>query len=372
MNENQSTTQPVFKEEVKIDLVETVLIIWEHRKWIAKCCSFSLLIGLVIVFSIPKEYVSTVMIAPEIAENKGGGLSSIASLAGFNLNSSLGVDAIYPDIYPNIVKSTPFITGLFNVPVKIEKAGVDTTLYSYLYDYQRVPWWSVIITVPKKTLIWCVSAFREEQSLTDDQDPMTLTKDENNIAQNLSERISIQVDKNIGLISLSVRMQDAKISAAIVDTVINELQEYITKYRTNKARQDFIFQQKLYLKKKKEYEIAQSNYTKFVDANNNIVLMSYKAEQIRLEQEMNLAYQVYSSVAQQLQLAEAKVQEITPVYSVVEPAIVPIYASMPNKPFILAGIFLLTFMGCSFWIIFGKGIIDNIKQKKKYLISTKD
>lgn len=371
MNENQNTTDPAFKEDVNIDLVETILIIWKHRKWVAKYCGFSLLIGLVIVFSIPKEYISTATIAPETTQNKGGGLSSIAAMAGFNLNSSSSIDAISPDIYPNIVKSTPFITGLFNVPVKIDRVGVDTTLYSYLYDFQRVPWWNVIITAPKKTLLWCINVFREEQNLTNDHNSFTLTIDENTIAQNLSERIAIQVDKNTGLIYLSVRMQDAKISAAIADTLINNLQEYITKYRTNKARQDFIFQQELYLRKKKEYEIAQSNYTKFVDTNNNIILMSYKAEQIRLEQEMNLAYQVYSSVAQQLQLAEAKVQEITPVYSIVEPAIVPIYASKPNKPLILAGIFLLTFMSCSFWIVFGKGMLTNIKQKKKHLISVK-
>ena len=58
---------------------------------------------------------------------------------------------------------------------------------------------------------------------------------------------------------------------------------------------------------------------------------SYRAEQVRLENEMNLAYQVYTSVAQQLQIAEAKVQEITPVYTIVEPATIPVKASKPSK-----------------------------------------
>lgn len=370
MNENQNTAQSVFKEEVKIDLVETVFIIWKHRKWIAKCCGSSLLIGLIIAFSIPKEYVSTAIMVPEASENKGGGLSSIATMAGFNVNSSLGADAICPDIYPNIVKSTPFITGVFNVPVKIGKEAIDTTLYSYLYDYQRVPWWSTIVALPQNALLWCISAFCDKQDLIDERNLMSLTKDENCVAQDLSERITIQIDKNTGLISLSVRMQNPKIAAAITNIVIDNLQEYITKYRTNKARQDFAFQEKLYLRKKKEYEMAQSNYSKFADANKNIILMSYKAEQIRLEHEMNLAYQVYSSVVQQLQFAEAKVQEITPVYSIIEPAIVPIYASKPNKPLILAGALFLTFVGCSLWIILGKEIVDNMGQKKKHMNST--
>ena len=109
------------------------------------------------------------------------------------------------------------------------------------------------------------------------------------------------------------------------------LQNYVTNYRTNKARQDFGFQKGLFERKKKEYEIAQENYAKFSDANKNIILQSYRAEQVRLENEMNLAYQVYTSVAQQLQIAEAKVQEITPVYTIVEPATIPVKASKPSK-----------------------------------------
>lgn len=46
---------------------------------------------------------------------------------------------------------------------------------------------------------------------------------------------------------------------------------------------------------------------------------------------MNLAYQVYTQVSQQLQMARAKVQEITPVYTVVQPATVPLKPAKPNK-----------------------------------------
>ena len=42
---------------------------------------------------------------------------------------------------------------------------------------------------------------------------------------------------------------------------------------------------------------------------------------------MSLAYQVYSQVASQLQVARAKVQEEKPVFAVVEPAVVPLNPS---------------------------------------------
>ena len=90
---------------------------------------------------------------------------------------------------------------------------------------------------------------------------------------------------------------------------------------------------------------------------------SYRAEQVRLENEMNLAYQVYTSVAQQLQIAEAKVQEITPVYTIVEPATIPVKASKPSKAMILIGVIFLTGMGCIGWILMGKDLLYGMRKK---------
>ena len=63
-------------------------------------------------------------------------------------------DAIYPDLYPDIVSSTPFITDLFNIPVKDLEGKIDTTLYCYLDEHLRSPWWSVVTSAPFKTLGW--------------------------------------------------------------------------------------------------------------------------------------------------------------------------------------------------------------------------
>ena len=194
-------------------------------------------------------------------------------------------------------------------------------------------------------------------------DPFHLTVRESSIAKLLSNSISVSVDKKTGLTTLSVTMQDARIAACLTDSVMCRLQNYVTNYRTNKARQDFEFQKGLFERKKKEYEIAQGNYAKFADANKNIILQSYRAEQVRLENEMNLAYQVYTSVAQQLQMAEAKVQEITPVYTVVEPATIPIRASKPKKVILLIGIVCMVGAVCVGWILFIKNVVAEIRKK---------
>ncbi len=367
MNENiqNKSPHPQEQEEQEIDLLELALKIWAERKFVLKTCGYAALVGLVIAFSIPKEYTATATIAPEMSDGKSsGGLSSLAAMAGISMNASSGADAIYPDLYPDIVSSTPFITGLFNVPVQDLKQETDTTLYCYLDEHQREPWWSMITSAPFKALGWVVSLLKEDEENRDSVlDPFHLTKDEADVVQALSKRISVSVDKKTGLTTLSVTMQDARIAACMTDTVMQRLQSYITQYRTNKARQDFQFQQLLFERKKQEYERAQEEYAKFADANKNIILLSYRAEQERLENEMRLAYNVYTSVAQQLQISEAKVQEITPVYTVVEPATIPIKAAKPNKPMLLIGIVFLVGAGCVGWVLFGKDFFRNLKKK---------
>ena len=69
-------------QEEEIDLLELALKVWGERKFILKACGYAVLIGLVIVFSIPREYTAEAMIAPELSDNKGtGGLSSLAAMA---------------------------------------------------------------------------------------------------------------------------------------------------------------------------------------------------------------------------------------------------------------------------------------------------
>ncbi|WP_294593286.1 Wzz/FepE/Etk N-terminal domain-containing protein [uncultured Bacteroides sp.] len=370
--EIQNKAPQQLHDEEEIDLLELALKVWAERKWILKCCGWAVLVGLVIAFSIPKEYTATATIAPEMSDGKsGGGLSSLAAMAGINMNASTGADAIYPDLYPDIVASTPFIIDLFDVRVKDLDGKIDTTLYCYLDQYQCSPWWSMITSAPFKFLGWASSLFKKEKEKKGDArlDSFHLTNKETAIAKMLSSAISISIEKKTGLTTLSVTMQDARIAACLTDSVMHRLQNYVTEYRTNKVRQDFEFQKKLFERKKREYEIAQENYAKFADSNKNIILQSYRAEQVRLENEMNLAYQVYTSVAQQLQLSEVKVQEITPVYTVIEPATIPINASKPGRAMILIGVVFLTGVVCAAWISFGKTFFLSLKGKveEKYI-----
>lgn len=363
--EKIQNTLPQQPEEQEIDLIELAQKVWAGRKLIIKTCGIAALVGLVVAFSIPKEYSTSVTLAPESGGKAGGGgMGALAAMAGINLGSSSGEDALSPDLYPDIVSSTPFLIELFDVKVKDQKEKIDTTLYAYLKEYQRAPWWGAVISAPFQALGWTLSLFKDKPEVGETKlDPFYLTIEEAGIASALSSRISIAADKKTGVTTLSVTMQDPLISASLTDTVMRCLQNYIADYRTNKARHDLAFTEKLYGEAKANYEEAQKKYANFVDANQSIVMLSYRAEQERLQNEMNLAYQVYTQMSQQLQMSRAKVQEITPVYTVVQPATVPLRPAKPNKIMILIGFVFLAGVGCVGWILFVKDLLKGWKKQ---------
>ena len=124
--EKKLNTLPQQPEEQEIDLIELAKKVWAERKLVFKACGYAALIGLVVAFSIPREYSTSVTLAPEsTGKTSGGSMGALAAMAGINMGSSVGEDALYPDLYPDIVSSTPFLTELFDVKVKddIEKVG---------------------------------------------------------------------------------------------------------------------------------------------------------------------------------------------------------------------------------------------------------
>ena len=367
MNEEmkQQVVSPQNPEEQEIDLIELAQKVWAGRKLIFKACGIAVIVALVVAFSIPKEYATSVTLAPEVGgRSSSSNLGALAAMAGVNLRTSAGEDALSPELYPDIVSSTPFLTSLFDVRVQDGEAEIDTTLYVYLKDYQRAPWWGVITSAPFRAIGWVSSLFKaedEEQGGTAELNPFHLTQEESNIANALSGRITVDVDKKTGVTTLTVTMQDPLISASLTDTIMHSLQNYITDYRTNKARHDLAYMEKLYKEARQEYMEAQEKYARFADTNLDLNRLIYRAEQERLQNEMNLAFQVYTQVAQQLQ--------ITPVYTVVQPATVPLSAAKPSKMLILVAFVFLAGVVSVGWILFVKDFIQNWRKPKPSEIS---
>lgn len=163
--------------------------------------------------------------------------------------------------------------------------------------------------------------------------------------------------------TITVTLQDPKVTAIVADSVVTKLQQYIIDYRIKKAKEDCAYLEELYKERQQEYYNAQSKYAHYFDTNRNIAFQSVRAEQERLQNDMNLAYQVYSQVAQQLQVARAKIQEEKPVFAVVEPATVPLQPSGTSRKVILVGVVFFIVCCVGAWNLLGKEYWQQLKSK---------
>ena len=352
-------------EEIEIDLMDLLRKVIGIRKKIYKAAGIGLIIGVIVAISIPKQYTVEVTLSPEMGNNKGGGLSGLAaSFLGSGVTMGDGTDALNASLSADIVSSTPFLLELSAMDIPVTKNEV-MTLNTYL-DEETSPWWSYVIGFPGMVIGGVKSLFTEEDEIASfdktSQGAIELSKKESKKIAALKKMITASVDKKTSMTSVTATFQAPKVAAVVADSVVKKLQEYIIDYRTFKAKEDCIYLEKLFKERQQEYYAAQKKYADYLDSHDNLILQSVRAEQERLQNDMSLAYQVYSQVAGQLQVARAKVQEEKPVFAIVEPAVVPLEPSgTSRKVYVLAFIFLSVCI-VIFWNLFGKDFLNKFKE----------
>lgn len=337
------------------DLFQDIL---KHKRLYYKMMSLSFILAIVYTFSLPKTYRCTVMLAPELAStSRSSSLSSIASSFGIKLGSgNIGSsEALFPTLYPDLMNSVAFRTSLFPITVQREDDSTHTvmTYYDYLKDGQKRPWWSEGI---KAVFDGIKSLFpTKEKEEPTEVDPFRLTKKQYAVAKAIEKKIVCDVDKKTLVITIDVVDQDPLIAATMADSVQVRLQKFITDYRTHKARVDLEYNQKIFVEAKDRYEEARRKSAAFSDANQKLFLESVRSERTKLENELQLQYRNYSQIAAQLQLAEAKVQEDTPAFTILQPATVPLKKSGPGRKKIMFVFLFLGFIGTTAYMLHKEG-----------------
>lgn len=327
-----------------IEIVKRII----KRKWLFLTVTIiTFALSCAIILPVPRYYTSSVELAPEMTnlENSAGGLSSLASSLGFNVGNGLTTDAIYPELYPELIKSNDFLINLMNCRVKTQDGTVDTTYYKYLKSHQK-----------KNPLLAPFGAikkiFKKKQASHTNAklNIFNLSKEDDGIFGKARNNITCSIDKKTGMIQVSVEDQDPLICAMMADTVMSKLQEFIIRYRTSKAYNDVIYYKKLTAQTKQAYEKARQLYGSYSDANTDVLLQSIKSKQEDLENDMQLKYNAYTAMTTQLQSAEAKLLERTPAFTVVKSASVPIKPAGPKRMAFVLVMLILSWAGTTIYI----------------------
>lgn len=352
MEQNQYNVIP---EGQEVDLVELIHRVWINRSLVVKVASVFVVLGLLIAIFSSKVYTASCDVVPQTSNSvtsRLGSMSSLAALAGINLNQMSDVKALSPYVYEDVMKSTAFRKELMLIPIDFKEADRPISFFEY-YTSEELNKPSVLSYVMKYTIGLpgvIIGAIRGEQpdpdysGLTDDDGATleTLTKDEYECLKELDNCVSLTLDDKKGSVTITSNMPEPLAAAQMAQATLTLLQKYITEFKIEKVQSNLDFVQERYDEAKRNFEDIQARRAKFRDANQNTTRYSARTELEKLDAEYTLAMNLYSELASQLEQAKISVKETVPVLTVINPVTVPYKKSKPKRASILMA---FTFLG---------------------------
>jgi uncharacterized protein involved in exopolysaccharide biosynthesis len=188
--------------------------------------------------------------------------------------------------------------------------------------------------------------------------------DQYEVRKIIAKKLTLAVNDKDGYLTLISRFHQAFLSAQIAQKSQKLLQEYVTQFKIEKATAQLEFIRERYEVSKGEFEEAQSKLAAYRDANKNISSEIMRTHEERLQNEYQLAFDVYSELAKQLEQSLIKVEEDTPVFSVINEVVVPIERSKPKRSVVLIVFFFLGGIIGILWV-YGKNFLKSLKRQWK-------
>jgi uncharacterized protein involved in exopolysaccharide biosynthesis len=140
----------------------------------------------------------------------------------------------------------------------------------------------------------------------------------------LQQRISATASPRTGVVSFSVETESAPLSQALAESILRAVARFNLEVRQSQANAERKFTQQRMAESKQELAEAESALEAFDRANRSTLSPSTIRERERLTREVNLRMQVYTTLAQAFE--QAKIEEVrdTPVFTIIEPPVLPI------------------------------------------------
>ena len=351
------------KKKTNINLGKIIRKLLTRKKLIIRNLLLAAVVFGALIMCVPRTYTCEVTMAPEFGNAaSAGSLASFASSFGINMGNGAGDDAISPSLYPDLIESKQFVVSLFPVRVKSQDGLIDTDYHTYLAKHQQKPWWKTLAKWVRNSIKNLFSKPKaKQQGDYKHANPFRLSEDDYNMAEKISKLITCSVDRRSYVITFHVTDQDPLIAASMADTVRARLQQYITDYRTSKARGDVKYYEKLQAKAKQDYDKTMKAYSQYADSHRDMILQAYISQRDNLENDMQMAFNVYTAVSQQLEQAKAKVQEATPAFTTLKCASVPVKPTGPKRVMFVLGMMILTFLATAYYVVKG----DELKRTFK-------
>ncbi|SEJ33302.1 Chain length determinant protein [Dyadobacter sp. SG02] len=302
----------------EIRFADIILFVGKYIKLMILVAIVSVIAGVAYSFLLPRKYEASVSLLPEYGTSKRGSFS----LLGAGLTGD-GAEKLQPELYPNIMQSSPFGEYLLKQPVVDQDNKPYKTLLDFLKAQVKPGLLSGLFSskpeAPKKEIKLqkdgILSYSRQEQS---------------NIASAIS-LLSSDVDQKSGVIQISAETIDPFVSAIIVEAAQKYLIDYVEDYRSSKAAQREGLLADRVKEAKARLRTAEYALQSYRDQNRNIFSNTAKIEEQRLQAEYVLSESLYSDLVRRYEQAKVTVKEERPVFKVLEPVKVPLAKSSPRR-----------------------------------------
>ena len=368
-----SKNTAIINKKDYLEIKDLLIRLKQNRGILIKSAAIAFLAGVFIVVFTPKVYKTEVSLLAESNSNSpaNGLMGQLGNIAGFDVGGLMGLDmsgsnssALTPDLYPEVVKSTTFLIDILQEEVYLPKEDITLSVSEYLQEHTKptISGWpgyalSLLKSKGEKRMI----------PPKNEGEPLKLSQADLNLIKGLASTIEVNIIKSEGaitggdskIIKVSVEQQDPYVSALLTEKVIASLKQYIIDYHTSKEKKDLAFIEARYQEAKARYFEKQEALADYDDSNVNVILASAKSRRDRLVTESTLASNLYKSLAQKREQAQILVQDKTPVFTVIEPAKVPLQKSKPKTIFTIISLTLVGLFAGTCIVLWKEFIISN-------------
>lgn len=372
MENQNSNNVAISEQEEGLDIMALVRSLWVGRKTVIICTSIFFVLGLVAALTMKRTYMVNTVMVPQLNSKSNSPLSSLATLAGFDMGMVTGGSELSPLVYPHIVSSVPYRLELMHTPLHFEKCDTMISLYNYVRDGYAKP--SVFDVVLKYTIGLpgvIINSFRGKQpevvlpgggsGASNTPKPVVVSVGEQKMMEVISKMVTLNVDKKEGYLTLTVMGSEPIQTAELAMKAQQLLQDEITRFRVEKSASELEYIQARYDEIKREADSYQVMMATATDRTQNVATTRALVEKERIQTKYSISKAVFTEMAKQLEQAKMQVKKDTPVFAVVQPVSVPMKPANSRAMKLFIWTFLGIMLGCG--IVLGKEYWPKVKEK---------
>ena len=336
----------IFTDNNEIDLAAFITLLWMKRGFIIKSTIIAMVIGLVIALFSMKEFQTSVTLLPESAPSVDfGNISSLASSFGIGGFNKMDGEAVDPVVYPEIVSSVSFMKKILESDVYVEKLDSTMSLFTYIDKNHPFSFKNTIKKLTVRLPYTVIGLFKSKKELPEgdgsDSDILYMSYEKWLAYENISSRISLNINDKLGLVTISVKMPEPTMATQVAKMTQDYLVEFLTEYKIEKTLNTLSFVENQLEEATERFERTQMNLAEIADQNHGDLTNKAKIKLQNAENEYDLAFKIYSAMLQKRDELRLSLQEDAPLVKIVEPVYYPKEKSSPRRGFILVASILL-------------------------------